>query len=533
MTTPWRGTTQARGYGPSKTPLSPPEKPEEITQVIFDEFAALTPEQQLEALRIRRARLHPSDFNEYCFTRPDGGEWQQQEFHKEWHDELLRYPEFEEQGLQHKVQLEAFREAAKTEQVSIGYALWRLGKNPNLRIKIVSADDDLAKSIIFTSGLHIRRNERLRAVFPNLRPDLEGQWNSERLLVERRSTMKDASLEAHGVLSSGVGGRVDLLIFDDVCNFRNTQIQPAMKEMVITAVEDVWIKLATSTAQIVWLDTPWGPDDASAKIASYTDFVHLRYPVYRYFRNVETGEIRKQSRWPEKYSMAFLENEQRERPVSFDRNFLLKRGASRGERYYPDDVIAACKIPSYHTRDTRSPFFGMGLGSPEPGHVYVSFWDLGRHVNKRGRNFTVCVTLDVTAYPSFIRHIQAYRDVPYTSPFPDAYCVASEIKRLSSVYPGDTVVEVNFGGEATIESIDAPIIPFRTTPANKVPLMENLLNDLRRGGIFWEECEETRELGEQLENYKLADEGLAQDYVIALAGAARFAVIEGGGGIVI
>lgn len=509
------------------------DKPQEIISDVFREFEGLTPEQQLEALRIRRSRLHPSDFNQYCFTQPDGSEWGQRDFHKEWLDELMRYPEFAARGLQHKVQIEAFREAAKTEQVSIGYALWRLGKNTNLRVKIVSADDDLAKSIISTAGIHIKRNARLRAVFPDLRPDLEGQWNSERIIVERRSTLKDASLEAHGVLSSGVGGRVDLLIFDDVCNFRNTQIQPAMKAMVITAVEDVWMKLATPSAQIVWLDTPWAPDDASAKVFSYPDFKHIRHPVYRYFRNLETGEIRKESRWPEKYSMEFLLNEEATRNVSFRRNMLLQRGASRSERYFPDDVIAACGIPSYLTNDMRSPFFGMGLGPPERGHVYLSFWDLGRHVTKRGRNKTVCITLDVTSFPSFIRHARAYEDIPYTAPNDEDFTVANEIKRIDSLYPGESVVEVNSGGEATVESIDIPVVPHRTTSANKTPMMERALDEMRRGAVLWEDCEETRELHEQLTNYTLQDDAIAQDWVIALAGALMYAIVEGGSGVVI
>lgn len=504
-------------------------KPPEIVADVYRQFEGLSPEQQLEALRIRRARQHPSPFNQYCFTRPDGSEWEQQEFHLEWLNELIRYPEHASRGLQHKVQIEAFREAAKTEQVSIGYTLWRLGNNHNLRVKIVSADDELAKSIISTAGLHIKRNAQLRTVFPDLRPDLEGQWNSERIIIERKATLKDASLEAHGVLSSGVGGRCDVLIFDDVCNFRNTQIQPAMKAQIITAVEDVWMKLATPTAQIIWLDTPWAPDDASAKVFSYPDFRHIRHPVYRYFRNLNTGEVRKESRWPDKYSMEFLENEEKTRNVSFRRNMLLQRGASRNDRYFADDVIAACEIPSSHVNDVRSPFMGMGLGPPEFGHVYLSFWDLGRHVTRRGRNKTVCVTFDVTTYPSFIRHVASYENVPYTSPDKDAFCVANEIKRIDALYAGESIVEVNAGGEATLESIDTSVIPHRTTSANKTPMMERALDEMRRGAILWEDCDETRELHEQLSNYTLQDDAIAQDWVIAIAGALQYAVVEGSG----
>lgn len=521
------------GYSPLMTPLAPPEKPNEVVAEVLKELEALPPERQLEALRIRRARLHPSDFNAYCFTRPDGQKWQQTEFHREWLDELMTYVNYEARGLQHKVQIEAFREAAKTEQVSIGYALWRLGKNHNLRIKVVSADDELAKSIISTAGQHIKRNEALRTVFPSLRPDLEGQWNSERIIVERSATLKDASFEAHGVLSSGVGGRCDLLIFDDICNYRNTWIQPAMKKMIITSVEDVWMKLATPTAQVIWLDTPWAPDDASATIAGYQDFKHIRHPVYRYFRNPQTGEVRKESRWPEKYSMEFLLNEEATRSVSFRRNMLLQRSATRGESYFPEDVVEGCKLPPYVINDPSSMYHDMGLGPPERGHVYLSVWDLGRHVNRKGRNATVCLTFDVTTFPFFVRHAKAYYDIPYTSPDLDSYSAANEIRRISELYPGETVVEVNAGGEATVESMPITITPFRTSSANKTPMLEHLLNEMKRGAIVWQACDELEELEAQLKNYTLQDDTIAQDWVITMAIASMFLVIEGGSGIVI
>ena len=123
--------------------------------------------------------------------------------------------------------------------------------------------------------------------------------------------------------------------------------------------------------------------------------------------------------------------------------------------------------------------------------------------------------------------------MPYTSPNPEALSSASEIVRVSRLYPGETVVEVNAAGEAVIESIDTIITPFRTTAATKVPMLQHLLNELTRGAILWQACEELEEMDSQLRSYTLQDDTLAQDWVIALAGATLFVSIEGGSGIVI
>src|SRR3990172_2353954 len=103
------------------------ERPKSLLQAL----SMLSTEQQLEILRIRKAKKDPSYFNSYCFVSPNGTPWAQKDFHKVWLEALQEHK---------KVQIEAFRESAKTEQVSIGYVLWRLGHNPNLRVKIVSAD---------------------------------------------------------------------------------------------------------------------------------------------------------------------------------------------------------------------------------------------------------------------------------------------------------------------------------------------------------------------------------------------------------
>lgn len=459
--------------------------------------------------------MHPSDFNAYCFVDKDGKPWTQTDFHEEWLDAVQQYP---------RVQIEAFRESAKTEQISIGYSLWRLGNNPDLRIKVVSANDDLSKAIIGAAGEHIERNERLHEVFPRLKPDKKNDWNATRLFISRDRIMKDPTFSAHAVLAGGVGGRCDILIFDDVCDMRNTISQPGLKRMVKLAVSMVWLRLLTPGGQVIWLDTPWDVDDASADIDKYEDFYHIKHPVYKRVRNKITGAMREVPRWPEKHSVEYLQREEKRDRFSFNTQMRLLKIAARTTPFFSSDLIASAR--SYDV---------PGLGDPEPGHVYVSFWDLGRHTNRKGRNATVCTTIDVTETPAFIRNHLLYEDVPYNAPpdDDDAFTVSSEIERIARLYPGETVVEANAAGESVIEGLDIIATYFNTTSKTKVPMIQNLANAMSNNEIKWRPDERLDIVEEQLRNYTIQDDNIAQDCVISLAGAAMFCVTEGGSGTVI
>ena len=62
----------------------------------------------------------------------------------------------------------------------------------------------------------ITKNPRLGNVYPGLKEDKSvREWRKNSLIVERNIEVTDPSIEAHGILTTGVGGRADIIIFDD------------------------------------------------------------------------------------------------------------------------------------------------------------------------------------------------------------------------------------------------------------------------------------------------------------------------------
>jgi len=114
----------------------------------------------------------------------------------------------------------------------IGRLLWEFGRNPNLRVKLVCASDSKANERVQEIREHIGRNPRVKEVFPHLEPAEDRDWTKRKLTLRRTLIQRDVSLEALGIGSSVTGGRADMLIFDDICDERNTLRFPELREQI-------------------------------------------------------------------------------------------------------------------------------------------------------------------------------------------------------------------------------------------------------------------------------------------------------------
>src|SRR5262249_9373267 len=159
----------------------------------------------------------------------------------EWHEAWTTDP---------RVLIEAPRDHGKSTNI-LGRVVWELGRDPNLRVKIVCQSDPKARERLAEVRAHITMNQRVRDVFPDLvtADGDEPDWNKGRRVVRRSFISKDPSLEAHGVTASGTGGRADLIVFDDVVDLRNAVTIPALRETVKTNYKAVWLNLLEPDAR--------------------------------------------------------------------------------------------------------------------------------------------------------------------------------------------------------------------------------------------------------------------------------------------
>lgn len=131
-------------------------------------------DQTTEELEVERARADPNAFIEYCFKDKHGNSVEQAPFHVAW-QESIYHPTYSPDGNRRQMII-APRDHGKTTQIPVGRALWELGTNPNLRIKIVCQSDSKAMERLFEIVDNMERNPAVTRVFPHLRPAERGDW---------------------------------------------------------------------------------------------------------------------------------------------------------------------------------------------------------------------------------------------------------------------------------------------------------------------------------------------------------------------
>lgn len=208
--------------------------------------------------RMVRLALCRQDVNaliEYVIVDPETGDLaQQQDFHMEWQQNITDHK---------RVLIVAPRGHGKTMQV-VARIVWEIGNNPNIRIKIIGSTDDKAKEILGLVKNMIKKEPKIREIFPDLEVDEAlGDTKGAFFVYRSNVTMRDPTCEAAGVLSAGAGGRADLLVCDDVVDMKNSVINPQDRAKVIRVVKETWFALVASKGRIVWIATPYHIADAT------------------------------------------------------------------------------------------------------------------------------------------------------------------------------------------------------------------------------------------------------------------------------
>lgn len=209
----------------------------------------------LKPLRIKMAREDVNAFIEYVIEDPETGQLaQQMGFHREWQRLISTLK---------RVMIVAPRGHGKSIQV-IARVIWEIGRNHNIRVKIVSSKDEKAKEILGTVRDMIKKDPRVKEIFPDLEVDEDrGDTKSEFFVKRSNISMRDATVQAAGVLSAGAGGRADILLCDDVVDPKNALINPSQREQVKTVLKSTWFSLVAATGKIIYLATPYHVLDAT------------------------------------------------------------------------------------------------------------------------------------------------------------------------------------------------------------------------------------------------------------------------------
>lgn len=183
----------------------------------------------------------------------------------------------------------------KTNQLVIGLPTWLIGNDPTLRVKVVCNNDSRAMERVMGIGA-ILRSSRYRLTYPHIqavsqekarKTGQQSKWTQHEIYLDRPGFSLDASFHAAGVLSGGIGGRCDLLVFDDIVDQKNAIDNPADREKVVSNVDNVWMSRMEPDARLLYVGTPWHQADFSHLILERKSWCVLRQFVSEDFTRIE------------------------------------------------------------------------------------------------------------------------------------------------------------------------------------------------------------------------------------------------------
>lgn len=272
--------------------------------------------------RVSLARRFPGVFNEFVLKNEQTGQpVLNAPHHWKWHQILDE---------NRRVSLLGHIENGKTNQISIGRVLWELGKNPDLRVCVVSATEKQTVKILSAIKGYIERSDELHRVFPELVPS--NPWTQTHIRVRRTSHAKDPSIQVVSVNGNVIGSRLDLVVADDIISFDNSATPLRRNDL-----ERWWhaniTGRQTRQSRLWALGTAWFVDDQYHRLGKKKGFIFLRFPVAN-----EDGE----PNWPEVWPKERIAEMREELgPTEAARQLDVQARADDDQRV-DEDWIEAC-----------------------------------------------------------------------------------------------------------------------------------------------------------------------------------------------
>ena len=200
----------------------------------------------------------------------------------------------------------------KSTLITIGYSVFRIVHNPNIRILILNATWQMAVDFLTEIKRHLQTNKAVHEFYGDLSqtPD---EWSQDRITIKRTDAgIKGPTVWATGVESNLVGSHPDLIIFDDVVNRDNSQTRE-QNENIIMRYKDT-LDLLEPGGQLIVIGTRWTQEDLYGWIMDKDNNIYQSYDVLvkrAYEGNLETEEDFVPL-WSEKFSQKELVTRLRE-----------------------------------------------------------------------------------------------------------------------------------------------------------------------------------------------------------------------------
>lgn len=187
----------------------------------------------------------------------------------------------------------------KSSVITVGYTLQRIMANPNIRILIVNATLQNAKSFLREIKGHLERNDELRRMFGDHVSKDEKWTETEIISKQRTANLKEPTIQVAGVGQTLTSQHYDLIILDDIVSQETITTREQLRKT--SDYYRLLLSLLDPTGEIVIIGTRYHFADLYGEIIATSD--RNGYTVNER-RAIEAGEIL----FPSRFTKAVLDD---------------------------------------------------------------------------------------------------------------------------------------------------------------------------------------------------------------------------------
>lgn len=222
------------------------------------------------------------------------------------HEELC---EFATKPGNRKLVLEP-RGSLKSSVITQSYVLWRLVREPNLRVLIDSEEYARAKDFVKAIKAVIEQNENFRSLFGKLDRNKNKQspwtWTENAFTIATRTKFTpEPNVMCMGLDSTRVGYHFDLIIMDDMVSDQNTKTDAQLKKVVDHY--QLMLSILDPGKEMIVIGTRWHFADLYGYLMK-KDEERVKKGRRPQWRKLIRSAVRKDGSllWPERMTRAFL-----------------------------------------------------------------------------------------------------------------------------------------------------------------------------------------------------------------------------------
>lgn len=161
------------------------------------------------------------------------------------------------------------------------YILWKIVNDPDIRIMIVTINQDMANSTMSLISNNLEHNDKLIATFGKQKSNVE--WSRDTLRVLKAGPKKDPTLKVVGVTGGLVGGHYDIIILDDITDKENSRTETRRRTLEKQLDSEIMPMLENKPyGKLIVIGTKWNQADIYSYISKKPGYKFNKYQASLY-----------------------------------------------------------------------------------------------------------------------------------------------------------------------------------------------------------------------------------------------------------